>query len=143
MTGEPRVSCVFLCHDGSGRVLLARRAAAARDEPGTWDTGAGALEFGETFEQAVTREVTEEYVAVPHEITMLGVRNVLRPGSHWVALIFAVRVDAAAVAIGEPLKFDALGWFDPAAPPAPAHSQLAATLAFFPPVGQLFPPAGR
>ncbi|MFJ8577979.1 alpha/beta hydrolase [Micromonospora sp. NPDC093277] len=27
-------------------MLLARRGAGARDEPGTWDTGAGALEFG-------------------------------------------------------------------------------------------------
>ena len=31
----PGVSCVFVCHDGQGRVLLARRSAGARDEPGT------------------------------------------------------------------------------------------------------------
>ncbi|MGW4465407.1 NUDIX domain-containing protein [Micromonospora sp. NPDC004704] len=74
----PSVSCVFVCHDGSGRVLLARRGAGARDEPGTWDTGAGALEFGETFEAAVRREVGEEYATRPLDITTLGVRNVLR-----------------------------------------------------------------
>ncbi|GAA4224603.1 hypothetical protein FHR32_006906 [Streptosporangium album] len=43
----PSVSCVFICHDGHGRVLLARRGAGARGEPGTWDCGAGALEYGE------------------------------------------------------------------------------------------------
>jgi 8-oxo-dGTP diphosphatase len=125
------VSCVFVCHDDAGRVLLARRSAGARDEPGAWDCGAGALEFGESFEQAVTREVTEEYATAPLAIDLLGVRNVVRddPPSHWVAVIFAVLVDPAAVRIGEPHKFDELGWFTPDALPAPLHSQLPATLA--------------
>lgn len=133
MTREPRVSCVFICHDGAGEILLARRSAGARDEPGTWDTGAGALEFGETFEAAVTREVKEEYAAEPREITLLGVRNVVRaePPSHWVAVIFAVLVDRDAVAIGEPHKFDELGWFRPGALPSPLHSQLEPTIELF------------
>jgi 8-oxo-dGTP diphosphatase len=110
--------------------LLARRSAGARDEPGTWDTGAGALEFGETFEAAVTREVLEEYATVPEEITLLGVRNVVRtePLSHWVAVVFAVRVDPGSVKIGEPHKFDDLSWFGRDALPSPLHSQLAPTL---------------
>jgi 8-oxo-dGTP diphosphatase len=127
---RPGVSCVFVCHDGDGRILLARRSAGARDEPGAWDCGAGAIEFGETFEAAVTREVREEYATTPLEIGLRGVRNVLRddPPSHWVAVIFAVRLDPAAVAIGEPHKFDALGWFSRDDLPAPLHSQLPATL---------------
>jgi 8-oxo-dGTP diphosphatase len=127
----PAVSCVFVCHDDTGRILLARRSPGARDEPGTWDCGAGALEFGETFEQAVTREVTEEYSAAPLAVALRGVRNILRddPPSHWVAVIFAVRLDPAAARIGEPHKFDALGWFTPGALPHPLHSQLPATLA--------------
>jgi 8-oxo-dGTP diphosphatase len=131
MTTKPTVSCVFVCHDGTGRVLLARRAAGARDEPGRWDTGAGALEYGESFEAAVAREVAEEYCAPAREIRLLGVRNVVREHSHWVALVFAVLVDPAEVAIGEPAKFDALDWYDPADPPQPGHSQLAATLALY------------
>lgn len=127
----PSVSCVFLCHDGAGRVLLARRSAGARDEPGTWDCGAGALEEGETFEQAVAREVAEEYTAAPKEISLLGVRNVIRPGSHWVALVFAVRLEPAEAGIAEPHKFDDLAWFSPDALPAPLHSQLPATLELF------------
>jgi ADP-ribose pyrophosphatase YjhB (NUDIX family) len=130
MAPKPTVSCVFVCHDGTGRILLARRSAGARDEPGAWDCGAGALEFGETFEEAVAREVGEEYTAAPREIELLGVRNVLRedPPSHWVAIVFAVLVDPAAVAIGEPHKFDELGWFTPETLPVPLHSQLAPTL---------------
>ncbi|GHH65450.1 hypothetical protein GCM10017673_09530 [Streptosporangium violaceochromogenes] len=130
---KPSVSCVFVCHDGHGRVLLARRGAGARDEPGSWDCGAGALEYGESFEAAVAREVREEYTAGVRDVETIGVRNVLRadPVSHWVAVIFAVEVDPSEVAIGEPRKFDELGWFAPDAPPDPAHSQLAETLALF------------
>jgi 8-oxo-dGTP pyrophosphatase MutT (NUDIX family) len=128
MTRKPDVSVVFVCHDGDGRILLARRGPGARDEPGSWDCGAGALEFGETFEQAVTREVGEEYATVPLEIELRGVRNVLRGDSHWVAVVFRVRVDPAKVSIGEPHKFDALGWYHPDGLPAPPHSQLRATL---------------
>jgi len=128
MTRKPEVSVVFVCQDGGGRILLARRGPGARDEPGSWDCGAGALEFGETFEQAVTREVGEEYATEPLRIDQAGVRNVLRPDSHWVAVVFRVLVDPATVAIGEPDKFDALGWFDPGALPTPVHSQLRATL---------------
>lgn len=133
MPSEPRVSCVFICHDGAGAVLLARRSAGARDEPGTWDTGAGALEFGETFEAAVTREVREEYATEPREISLLGVRNVVRaePPSHWVAVVFAVLVEPGGVAIGEPHKFDELGWFRPGALPSPLHSQLEPTLELY------------
>jgi ADP-ribose pyrophosphatase YjhB (NUDIX family) len=136
MPSEPRVSCVFICHDGSGEILLARRSAGARDEPGTWDTGAGALEFGETFDAAVTREVREEYATEPREITMLGVRNVVRaePPSHWVAVIFAVLIDRERVTIGEPDKFDELAWFRRDALPAPLHSQLEPTLELLDPI---------
>jgi 8-oxo-dGTP diphosphatase len=132
-TQSPAVSCVFVCHDGDGRVLLARRGAGARDEPGTWDSGAGALEFGESFEAAVAREVREEYSAEVLELDQLGVRNVLRqdPVSHWVAVVFAVRVDPAVVAIAEPHKFDELDWFEPDALPSPLHSQLPGALDLF------------
>ena len=65
---------------------------------------------------------------------MLGVRNVVRaePPSHWVAVVFAVRVDRDSVAIGEPHKFDALGWFGRDALPSPLHSQLEPTLELLP-----------
>ncbi len=128
MTRKPDVSVVFVCHDGAGRILLARRGPGARDEPGSWDCGAGALEFGETFEQAVIREVGEEYATVPAQIELRGVRNVLRGDSHWVAVVFRVLVDPAAASIGEPHKFAAIGWYRPDELPTPLHSQLPATL---------------
>jgi 8-oxo-dGTP pyrophosphatase MutT (NUDIX family) len=127
------VSVVFVCHDGAGRILLARRGSGARDEPGTWDTGAGAQEHGESFEDAVRREVREEYAAEALHVETIGVRNILRGGpvSHWVAVVCAVEVDPDAVRIGEPHKFDELGWFSLDGLPSPLHSQLPATLELF------------
>lgn len=40
------VSIVYLCHDGKGRYLLAKRSVNCRDEHGVWDCGGGGLEFG-------------------------------------------------------------------------------------------------
>lgn len=128
----PAVSCAFLCHDGEGRCLLHRRGAGCRDEHGMWDSGAGMLELGESFEQAVRREVREEYGAQPRDISLLGVRNVLREHenapTHWVAVLFAVLVDPAEVRIGEPEKMDMLEWFAFDALPTPLHSQFKAQL---------------
>ena len=56
-------------------------------------------------------------------------RNVLRGQSHWVAVVFSVRLDPERVRLGEPHKFDELGWFAPGDLPAPLHSQLPGTLA--------------
>lgn len=130
----PAVSCAFVCHDGRGHFVLHRRSASCRDEQGTWDGGAGALEHGESFEDAVAREVKEEYAAEAKEIRLLGVRNVLREHdgqlTHWVALLFAVLVDADEVRIGEPRKMDDIGWFTLDRLPSPLHSQFRQQLPY-------------
>jgi len=112
---------------------MAQRSAGARDEHGTWDTGAGGIELGETFEEAVTREVREEYGAEARSIRLLGVRNMIRhdPFSHWVGLVFAVQIEPTEARIMEPQTFDAIGWFTPDALPAPLHSQAPDSLALF------------
>lgn len=132
---HPAVCVVFICHDGNGRILLGRRGPQARDEHGTWDCGGGAFEHGETFEQAVTREVYEEYGATARDIEFLGVNNVIRSGgsgtTHWVALVHAARVDPAAVDIRDTGEVDAVGWYTLGALPTPLHSQLVGDLELY------------
>lgn len=122
------IGCIFMCHDGNGRVVLHKRSTNCRDEHGVWDCGGGALEFGEEWEDAVKREVMEEYCAEAQNIVLCGTHNVLRDNNgtptHWVMLTFAVRVDPAQVKIGEPHKMDDLGWFTLDALPAPLHSKI-------------------
>src|SRR5579862_8107330 len=55
------VGVSFYCHDGRGNFLMHKRSRNCRDEQGRWDFGGGKLEFGEQPEEAVLREVREEY----------------------------------------------------------------------------------
>src|SRR5580700_8369603 len=43
-----------------GEILLIRRARLSPEYPGTWDLPGGAVESGETLEDALKREVREE-----------------------------------------------------------------------------------
>lgn len=120
------VTCVFLCHDGQGNFLMHKRSKNCRDEIGRWDTGSGSMEFGETPEEAVTREIREEYCVKPTKLQFCGMRNALRNNNgtptHWVALLFVARVNPKKVAIGEPEKMEELGWFRLNKLPKPIHS---------------------
>jgi 8-oxo-dGTP pyrophosphatase MutT (NUDIX family) len=122
------IAVVYFCHDGDGNVLLAQRSQQARDEIGRWDIGGGAVEFGENVEETVRKEIQEEYSTDVKEIEFLGFRDVHRTHegieTHWIALDFKVLVDRKMAAIGEPHKFDDLGWFTLDALPSPVHSQL-------------------
>ncbi len=118
----------FIAHDGSGKILLQKRGAKARDEQGKWDIGGGAVEFGETMEQAVTREIAEEYLTKPLKIDFLGAYEAHRQHNgrptHWVALLHSVLLDPDKIKIGEPDKIDEIGWFNISNLPTPLHSQI-------------------
>jgi 8-oxo-dGTP diphosphatase len=122
------VTVVFFCHDGEGNLLLHKRSENCRDENGLWDCGGGSMEFGETFEDAVEREVKEEYSVMPLEIKSVATTNVIREHNgkmtHWIAHIHVVKVPRDGVAIGEPDKMDEIGWFSPYDLPENQHSCL-------------------
>jgi len=122
------VTIAFMCHDGKEKILLHKRSINCRDEHGRWDNGAGALEFGESFEECVIREVKEEYCVDALEMRQIGVYNNLREHqgtkTHWVTVLYAVRVDPMLVKNGEPHKIDQLDWFDLDKLPEPPHSAL-------------------
>jgi 8-oxo-dGTP pyrophosphatase MutT (NUDIX family) len=123
------VNCVFWCHDKKNRLLLHKRSQKCRDEQGTWDSGAGSMEFGETFEQTVNREILEEYGVKPLKIEYLGTENVLRihkgRQTHWIKNLHWVLVDSKKVKNNDPEKIDEIGWFDFDKMPQPLHSQFA------------------
>ena len=124
------VSC--FCHDGKGKYLLEKRSANARDEQGRWNPGGGTVEFGETIEDAIRRELKEEYCVdvLGHEF--LGYRDVHREingrKSHWILLDFKVLIDPAQAKIGEPDVIDELRWVTIDDIPTPMHSFFPAYL---------------
>lgn len=122
------VTTPFYCYDNKGRILLHKRSKKCRDEIGHWDCGGGSMEFGETFEEAVTREIREEYGVTPKRLKLCGITNVVRDNNgtktHWIAVIFAAEVDSKEVRIMEPERVDNWGWFYPGSFPTPPHSCL-------------------
>src|SRR3990167_9245093 len=72
------VNVVFFCHDGNGNILLHKRSQLCRDEQGRWDSGAGSMEFGESFNEAIVREVAEEYAVKPKSIEYISSKSVVR-----------------------------------------------------------------
>lgn len=122
------VTVVYFCHDGKGNLVMAKRSNNTRDEHGTWDIGGGGVEFNETIENTLRKEIKEEYCTEVIETEFLGYRDVHRSKdgkpTHWIALDFKVLIDPKRVKIGEPHKFDDIGFFQMGKLPSPLHSQL-------------------
>ena len=122
------ITVVYFCHDGQGNFVMAKRSQNARDEHGRWDIGGGGMEFGDTVEATLKKEIGEEYCTEVLGYEFLGFRDVHREHhgrpTHWIALDFKVLVDPAKVRIGEPHKFDELKWFKLTSLPEHLHSQL-------------------
>lgn len=122
------ITTVFFCHDGNGKLLLAKRSKNARDEHGTWEPGGGGLKHGQSVEENMKRELKEEYGVEPIRTEYLGYFDAFRETpdgqpTHWVAMCFAVHVDPAQIQIGEPDMIEAHAWFDLDDLPQPLHSQ--------------------
>lgn len=122
------VCVVYFCHDGKGNFIMAKRSTNTRDEHGMWDIGGGGLEFDQSVEEAIKKEIKEEYCTDVLEYEFLGFRDVHRTHNakktHWIALDFKVLVDPSKVANGEPHKFDEIAWFTLDKLPENIHSQI-------------------
>lgn len=118
--------CVcYICHDGKGRFVLNKRGKNSRDEQGRWDCGGGSLDFGETVEGTLRKEIKEEYGADVISYEFLGFRDLFRDingeKTHWLTIDFKALVDPLQVKNAEPHKFDAVEWFTMNSLPAPLH----------------------
>jgi len=99
--------------DRDNRVFLAKRGKEARNESGKWEFPGGSVEFGETLEHALGRELMEEYGIEIEVLSLLDVVNHIIPDEkqHWVSPSFICRITRGTPVIREPHKCDEIGWF--------------------------------
>jgi 8-oxo-dGTP diphosphatase len=120
------VSVAFFCHDGQGNFLFHKRSQNCRDEQGSWDSGGGKLEFGETFEEGLMRELLEEYGCTGTIDEALPPNSYIREDEsnkrHWVILPYIVKVKRDDAKLNEPESMTAIGWFKMSDLPEPLHS---------------------
>lgn len=128
--------CVpFYCNDGKGNFLLHKRGKGCRDERGRWDTGSGQLEFGESPEEAVLREVREEYGIKGKIQEQLPAHSIIRRDNetmtHWISIPFFVKADIKKAKIMEPERASELGVYRLNKLPRPLHTGLVKTMSMY------------
>ncbi len=97
-----------------GEALLTKRSQKATNERGCWENPGGAVNFGETLELAMRREIREEYGIEVDVLDQFPAADHLIPGEkqHWVATTFLVKIKPGQTPrVLEPDKCDAIGWF--------------------------------
>jgi 8-oxo-dGTP diphosphatase len=105
--------------DPQGKIFLARRGPAAKNERGLWEFPGGSVEFGERLADALKREMREEYGIEIAVGKLLDVVDHILPeeGQHWVSPTYLCRIVSGMPEIREPGKCTEIAWFDPESAP--------------------------
>jgi len=106
------VGAIILNRDG--KVFLTKRGPKARNEAGKWDFPGGGVEFGEKCEDAVKREIKEEFDMDIEVVELLEVVNHILPEEkqHWVSPSYVARHISGEPKIMEPDKTEEIKWAD-------------------------------
>lgn len=98
--------------DQKGRLFITKRGKKAKNERGKWEIPGGSVEFGETFIEAIKREVREELGIDIEVIEFLCIHDHLIPEEkqHWVAPTYICKITKGNPKILEPEKCAEIGW---------------------------------
>lgn len=92
------------------QILMLQKRSDQKIAPGRWLLPGGAVEFNETAEQALRREIQEETGMIAQEVKLLGEDVRIIEQTHWHGLIYLVRGSTDSVYNVEPHKHAALQW---------------------------------
>lgn len=94
-------------------LFMAQRGTKARNERGCWEFPGGRVEYGEKLQDAIIREIHEEFGITITIEQFLATDDHILPDErqHWVATTYITRLTAGTPRILEPEKCSAIGWF--------------------------------
>jgi nucleoside triphosphatase len=93
--------------DEENRLFLIRSSGKFGDQ---WIIPGGKVQYGETREEALIREIHEETAIQMKEITFLGIRELIEPSRHFICLEYKALLNGSPIA---QLNYEATeyGWF--------------------------------
>lgn len=97
-----------------GELFLTKRSKKATNEHGCWEIPGGKVNFGETLQSAIKREMKEEYGVDIELLEQFPAANhiITAEKQHWVPSCFMAKIKKGQKPkILEPKKCDAIGWF--------------------------------
>ena len=89
------VSSSAIIYDERKRVLLAQRSSNRSLDPDLWETIGGGIEFGESPEDCLRREIKEELgcdITITH-LQLFNVYNFSGGDIHLISIVYLVRID--------------------------------------------------
>ena len=107
------VGCGALIVNEQNQTLLIKRTGKTKSNAGQWSKPGGTVEFGETVEAAIVREIKEELGVQIKLGQFLGFTNHIIPEEqqHWVALHYLAQITEGEVQNLEPEKHEEVRWF--------------------------------
>jgi 8-oxo-dGTP diphosphatase len=107
--------------NADGRILFARRSATVHTYPDHWEFPGGSVAEGESFVDALRRELNEELgVKVESTPFLLRKAQSLDDNGHtWQVCVYVYPLQGQVPTIREPTKCSQIGFFDTFHPPAP------------------------
>ncbi len=116
------VSVGALIFNSKGEIFLNKRSQKARNARGCWEAPGGAVNFWETRQAAIKREIKEEFGVEIKIKSMLHTveEMLLEEKQHWLATSFICEFKKGQIPrIMEPDKHEAIGWFSLTSLPKP------------------------
>ena len=106
-----KISSSAIIYDGRKRVLLAQRSSNRSLDPNLWETIGGGIEFGESPEDCLRREIKEELgydITITH-FQLFNVYNFVSGDIHLISIVYLIRIDG--VPRINPKEIQELQWF--------------------------------
>jgi len=87
------ISSSVIIYDNKNRILLAQRSSTKKQDPGLWETIGGTIEFGESPEECLKREVKEELGCGIKNTKLFNVYNFVKDDLQLISIVYLANID--------------------------------------------------